>query len=152
MEKQLRELSFVVVNTGNAETGTMEIFFNFPVGVRIYDKRCVKQINNIEPDAPMIGSVFREFNSLNMMHYLSPGGGLNIPQLYCWDLTKCLSKQKIALTSQSLVHNVQRALKFKYPPYIDTAQCGSFAINWQICAAGSPAPIKGVLNVVIESD
>ncbi len=150
LETQLQELSFIVSNTGSAETGDMNIFFEFPEEVKLYNERSVKRMNDIEPQAPFVGMEFSEYGHGLAFQYVSPRGGLDIPQMKSWDLTKCLSKHSINADAESLIHNVKRSLKIKNSIYVDTKQCGNFAINWCICASGCVESIFGTLNVVIE--
>lgn len=152
LEEQVKELQFITYNGGSAETGNMNIFLEFPGNVRLYNRQSIKHMNDIKPVAPVIGCRFSEYGHGGEFRYAGPRGGLDIPQLYCWDLTKYLSQQKISVTSESLIHNVPRPLSISNSLYIDTKQCGSFAINWHICAAGCIDRISGILNVIIESD
>lgn len=153
LDKRLQELKFDIVNGGNSETGEMDIFLEFPQGVNLYNKNSYKYMNDIKPKAPHIGSCFNECGyGLDFSRYISPNGGLDIPQMRCWDLTKTLSNQCITSNTRTLIHNVRRKLDIEKSLYIDTVQCGNFQIKWCICAAGCPEYITGVLNVIIEDN
>ncbi len=152
MEAQLQELSFFVSNSGSAETGDMNIFFDFPEEVRLYDERSVKRMNDIEPQAPFVGMEFSEYGHGMAFNYVSPRGGLDIPQMESWDLTKCLPNSSVSVEAASLNHNVKRPLKIKHSLYVDTKQCGNFVIEWCICAAGCVKACSGTLNVIVESN
>ena len=153
LDKRLQELKFDIVNGGNSETGEMDIFLEFPQGVNLYNKNSYKYMNDIKPKAPHIGSCFNECGyGLDFSRYISPNGGLDIPQMRCWDLTKTLSNQCITSNTRTLIHNVRRKLDIEKSLYIDTLQCGNFQIKWCICAAGCPEYITGVLNVIIEDN
>ncbi len=150
LESQLQELTFLISNTGTAETGAMSIFFDFPDEVKLYNDKSVKWMNSIELKSPFVGVGFSEYGYGLNIPLASPYGGSNIPQMESWDLTKCLSRQSINTDAESLIHNVQQSLKIKNSLYVDTKQCGNFAINWCICAAGCVKPVYGTLNVIIE--
>lgn len=93
-------------------------------------------MNDIEPEVPLVGMEFSEYGNGLSFNYISPRGGLSIPQLESWDLTKYLPKHSINVNALNLVHNVQRSLKIKDALYVDTRQCGNFTIDWCICATG----------------
>ena len=153
LDKRLQELKFFVVNDGNSETGEMDIFLEFPQSVNLYNNNSYKYMNDIKPKAPNVGSCFNACGSgLDFSRYISPMGGLDIPKMKSWDLTKTLSNQRITSNTRTLIHNVRRKLDIEKSLYIDTAQCGNFSINWCICAAGCPEYITGVLNVIIEDN
>lgn len=61
LEGQLKELSFIISNSGNAETGEMNIFLAFPKHIQLYNERSVKYMNGIEPKALLL-----EWNLANM--------------------------------------------------------------------------------------
>ena len=131
----------------------MDIFLEFPQSVNLYNKYSCKYMNDIKPKAPNIGSCFNSCGyGLDFSRYISPMGGLDIPKMKSWDLTKTLSNQRITSNTRTLIHNVRRKLDIEKSLYIDTAQCGNFSINWCICAAGCPEYITGVLNVIIEDN
>lgn len=95
---------------------------------------------------------FSELSPGLEMRYISPHGGLNIPQIYCWDLTKYLHRQKIAVDAESLNPGVMRSLKIPDSLYVDAAQSGGFTVHWTVCAAGLPRPVSGNLEIIIEAD
>lgn len=152
LEKQMQKLYFVVRNDGAAETGRMNVFLDFPERVRLYNDRSKKSINDLKPEAPIIGTPFNELPIGFGMRYISPRGGLNIPQLYSWDLTKYLQRQKIAVDAESLNPGVMCSLKIPDSLYVDTAQSKTFSMCWTICAAGLPKPVSGTLEIIIEAD
>lgn len=95
------------------------------------------------------------FNELPIgfgMRYVSPRGGLNIPQIYCWDLTKCLQRQKVVVDAESLNPGVMRSLKIPDSLYVDAAQSGGFTVHWTVCAAALPRPVSGNIEIIIEAD
>lgn len=152
LEGQLKELSFIISNSGNAETGEMNIFLAFPKHIQLYNERSVKYMNGIEPKAPLVGMDFSEYGNGLAFSYIDPRGGLSIPQLKSWDLMKYLSKHSINVDASNLVHNVQRSLRIKNALYVDAMQCGNFTIDWRICAAGCVKSVSGTLSVIVESD
>lgn len=152
LEKQLQKLHFIVRNDGTAETGRLNVFLDFPESVRLYNDRSEKSINDIKPEAPHIGMSFNELPIGLGMRYISPRGGLNIPQIYCWDLTKYLKRNKIAVDEESLNPGIQCSLKIPDSLYVDTARSNAFSVRWTICAAGLPKPVSGNLEIIIESD
>lgn len=152
LEKQLQKLQFVVRNEGTAETGHMNVFLDFPESVRLYNDRSKKNINDIKPEAPIIGMPFNELPIGFGMRYISPRDGLNIPQIYCWDLTKCLQRQKVVVDAESLNPGVMRSLKIPDSLYVDAAQSGGFTVHWTVCAAALPRPVSGNIEIIIEAD
>ena len=152
LEGQLKELSFIISNSGSAETGEMNIFLNFPKHIQLYNERSVKYMNGIEPKAPLVGMDFSEYGNGLAFSYIDPRGGLSIPKLKSWDLMKYLSKHSINVDASNLVHNVQRSLRIKNALYVDAMQCGNFTIDWCICAAGCVKSVSGTLSVIVESD
>ena len=152
LEGQLKELSFIISNSGSAETGEMNIFLAFPKHIQLYNERSVKYMNGIEPKAPLVGMEFSEYGNGLAFSYIDPRGGLSIPQLKSWDLMKYLSKHSINVDASNLVHNVQRSLRIKNALYVDAMQCGNFTIDWCICAAGCVKSVSGTLSVIVESD
>ena len=152
LEGQLKELSFIISNSGSAETGEMNIFLDFPKHIQLYNERSVKYMNGIEPKVPLVGMEFSEYGNGLAFSYIDPRGGLSIPQLKSWDLMKYLSKHSINVDASNLVHNVQRSLRIKNALYVDAMQCGNFTIDWCICAAGCVKSVSGTLSVIVESD
>ncbi len=151
LANELEELQFIVKNDGNTETGTMNIALRLPDDVMFYNENSVRRMNDIEPEAPtIIGDKFREFGRGLGLNLISPYGGLDIPQMKCWDLTKPSTQLNFNISTDSLVHGVKRRLNIKHSLYVNTKQCGNFAIDWCICAAGCVKPISGTLNVIIE--
>ena len=129
-----------------------EKYYSFKLESESLDKR-LQELKDIKPKAPNVGSCFNACGSgLDFSRYISPMGGLDIPKMKSWDLTKTLSNQRITSNTRTLIHNVRRKLDIEKSLYIDTAQCGNFSINWCICAAGCPEYITGVLNVIIEDN
>ena len=147
LEGQLKELSFIISNSGSAETGEMNIFLAFPKHIQLYNERSVKYMNGIEPKAPLVGMEFSEYGNGLAFSYIDPRGGLK-----SWDLMKYLSKHSINVDASNLVHNVQRSLRIKNALYVDAMQCGNFTIDWRICAAGCVKSVSGTLSVIVESD
>ncbi len=151
LANELEELQFFVKNDGNMETGTMNIVLRLPDDVLFYNENSVNHMNDIKPEAPtLIGDKFREFGRGFGLNLINPHGGLDIPQMKCWDLTKPSSQLNVDISTDSLVHGVKRRLNIKHSLYVNTKQCGNFAINWCICAAGCVKPVYGTLNVIIE--
>ncbi len=151
LANELEELQFIVKNDGNTETGTMNIALRLPDDVMFYNENSVRRMNGIEPEAPtIIGDKFREFGRGLGLNLISPYAGLDIPQMKCWDLTKPSTRLNFNISTDSLVHGVKRRLNIKHSLYVNTKQCGNFAIHWCICAAGCIESISGTLNVIIE--
>lgn len=72
LEGQLKELSFIISNSGSAETGEMNIFLAFPKHIQLYNERSVKYMNGIEPKAPLVGMEFSEYGNGLAFSYIDP--------------------------------------------------------------------------------
>lgn len=142
LDKQIQELKFFIHNKGTSETGSMNIFLEFPENIKLYNSESYTLVNYKEPEKPRLGIAktpkfsFMDYNDTLCMKL--------------WDLEKSLQSSNFSINANSLIHNVICKLDINNSVYIDTEQCGNFSIKWCICSANCIEPSSGILNVIIE--
>ena len=150
LDERFRELSFGISNDGNAQTGDMNVFIEFPEHINLYNRDSKISIDNIAPVKPTSYGLDRKFlRSMEVENYLRPFGN-GIPQIYCWDTEHPIKKREFKFKYSNLNHGMIRYLDIKDSIYIDIGSCDSFNIRWGIIDSKLIEPIEGILHVIIE--
>ena len=150
LDERFRELSFGISNDGNAQTGDMNVFIEFPEHINLYNRDIKISIDNIAPVKPTSYGLDRKFlRSMEVENYLRPFGN-GIPQIYCWDTEHPIKKREFKFKYSNLNHGMIRYLDIKDSIYIDIGSCDSFNIRWGIIDSKLIEPIEGILHVIIE--
>ena len=130
LDERFRELSFGISNDGNAQTGDMNVFIEFPEHINLYNRDSKISIDNIAPVKPTSYGLDRKFlRSMEVENYLRPFGN-GIPQIYCWDTEHPIKKREFKFKYSNLNHGMIRYLDIKDSIYIDIGSCDSFNIRW----------------------
>lgn len=150
LNERFRELTFGISNDGNAQTGDMNVFIEFPEHINLYNRDSKISIDDIAPVKPTSYGLDRKFlRSMEVENYLRPFGN-GIPQIYCWDTEHPIKKREFKFKYSNLNHGMIRYLDIKNSIYIDTGSCDSFNIRWGIIDSKLIEPIEGILHVIIE--
>lgn len=150
LDERFRELSFGISNDGNAQTGDMNVFIEFPEHINLYNRDSKISIDDIAPVKPTSYGLDRKFlRSMEVENYLRPFGN-GIPQIYCWDTEHPIKKREFKFKYSNLNHGMIRYLDIKDSIYIDIGSCDSFNIRWGIIDSKLIEPIEGILHVIIE--
>lgn len=148
--EQLKELKFILSNTGNAQTGDMNIFISIPKNIKLYsNKSKIKRIKSI-PVPPLKNGLNRKV--LQVTENIQPlGNYLQRPNYeYCWELSMTLTNNEFSFGESKLNHTLHKSLRIENSLFINTLSCGNFSIDWYIIDSALPKPISGKLNVIIE--
>lgn len=147
---RFKELSFGILNDGNAQTGDMNVFIEFPENINLYNRDSKISIDDIAPVKPTSYGLDRKFlRSMEVEKYLRPFGN-GIPQIYRWDINQTIGKREFQFRYSNLNHNMIHYLDIKKSIYIDLGNCNNFCIRWCIIDSVLIEPVKGTLNVIIE--
>lgn len=148
--EQLKELKFILSNTGNAQTGDLNIFISIPKNIKLYsNKSKIKRIKSI-PVPPLKNGLNRKV--LQVTENIQPlGSYLQRPNYeYCWELSMTLTNNEFSFGESKLNHTLHKSLRIENSLFINTLSCGNFSIDWYIIDSALPKPISGKLNVIIE--
>ena len=150
LNERFKELSFGILNDGNAQTGDMNVFIEFPEDINLYNRDSKISIDDIAPVKPTSYGLDRKFlRSMEVEKYLRPFGN-GIPQIYRWDIEQPIEKREFKFQYSNLNHNMIYYLDIKKSIYIDLENCNNFCIRWCIIDSELIDPVKGTLNVIIE--
>ena len=156
---QVFELKFIISNDGNAPTGDLEIFINFPKKVNVYDSTSQKAVDldtpPIKPEQPsimrsllMTREMRKQFQVSRSQMSLSPFRYVDDrPKI--WDLDETVERE-YHFSREPLPQTLYYGNFFDNGTYVDLMQCGNFEIDYTIVDTSLPKPIKGVLNFIIE--
>lgn len=138
LQRRMKRLSVILVNSGTAATGKMNVFMDVPPGVKLYYKERKKRV---EYDAPTTPSYYPELSSISMA---SPFYGYSQPIIEMWDLEGYEKDKELRQSLESLTHGLQYEV-FEF--YVDSANCINFQMKWIIVDAALIEPVSGQLNV-----
>ncbi len=142
----LVKLKFIITNTGTAQTGKMNIFINFPGGVKLYNEKSkIKKILH-KPLKPKLKPFYHSPIAIPNIDF-----GYRPNYEYCWDLEKEIKKRKFSFEIPELNHSMKRTLDIDDSIYVDIRQCGNFDIDWTIIDSSLPKAVMGKLKVIINS-
>jgi rRNA-processing protein FCF1 len=145
-----KKISLKISNDGNAATGNMNIFINFPENVKLYDlksktKRIMEQ--PFKPQKNLSGmsrdiqrSLIRPVFSTPIQNYR-----------YFWDISNTI-KNELTIQFANLNLKLSCDLEIENSLIINTSECGNFNIKWRIHDSELPEPVEGTLSIVIDSD
>ncbi len=151
LDERFKEIKFYLINEGNAQTGDMDIFIEFPNDINLYHKKSQKSIYDIPPIKPQNSIINRNLLcSFEKEKIYNPLLGGSIPQIYSWDINDTIKCNKFKFNESRLNHNIKLFLNRKDSIYIDTGNCHNFKIKWVIVDSKIVPPVEGVLNVIIE--
>jgi len=135
LQHRMKKISVAVYNGGNASTGKMNVFVEFPESIEFYSKVSKKKVEYEEPTTPSyhpgltkIPSIFGEYK----------------PQIEMWDMESSLDVVEITKKVEPLNHILQQGL---FTLYVDSATCPNFKLKWMLVDAALPDAVEGELNV-----
>ncbi len=146
--EQLKELKFTLSNTGNAQTGDMNIFINIPQNIKLYSKKSkIKRIKSVLVPPQKNGlnrKVLQATANIQPLESYLPN------YEYCWDLNNRLTNNEFLFDESKLNHTLHKNLNIEDSLFIDTLSCRNFSIDWYIIDSALPKPVEGQLKVIIE--
>lgn len=141
-ELSFKELRFFIENSGTASSGKINIELHFPSEITLYGKPIT--IRYDKPFEPQLG--YR--GDLNSIAQLSLYGHPKQEKTKIWNNDSILNNCIIRLEYENLNHHMSGLIKQGI--WIDTSNCDSFSIEWQVIDSENPNVFKGKLNVVIK--
>lgn len=160
LTSRMHELNFILSNDGNAPTGELNIFIDFPKQIKLYDRNSKQYFDEtippVKPSPPScVPQIFDRSHRKSLQIQGRFGFGLtpfgyvdNRPKI--WDLEKCIKKYRYHVIKKPLSQSLYYNITLSDGIYIDLMQCGNFAIEYSIVDTSLPKPITGKLSVVVE--
>lgn len=136
-ERRMKRVSIMLVNSGTASTGKMNVFVEVPSGVKLYEEGSRKKVTYDEPSTPNYYGMYT-IPSFNLMT------GFYKPSVEMWNMDDFIRAREMKKVFEPLTHNLQQeAFAF----FVDSATCPNFKMMWIIADAALSDPMQGVLNV-----
>ena len=140
-ELSFKELAFYIENSGTASSGKINIELRFPLEINLYGKP--KTIRYNKPSEPQLGYS----GYLQSFAQLSLYGHPQQDKTKIWNNDCIINNHIIRLEYESLNHHMSGLINQSI--WIDTSNCDSFSIEWQLIDSENPNVFKGKLNVII---
>lgn len=142
LREQMRELTFKIVNKGTAMSGEMLVCIQLPDDVAVYNKKCHKKIEVVEPHEPEFPTIYGAigFSDFCMVRPRS---------IVAWNVEAPLQKNKFHVKRRNLIHGTEAPLDFDDGIFINVKEPREFVIKWQIADSESIRPFHGELTVRI---
>ena len=148
LDERMFELSFSLGNEGTDETGNVNIFVQFPSGIKLYTDKSKKKVDIDKPMTPPAYSPFFDPRLKESMQlYSSPHKGNYVKM---WNLAADTSKREFTYKTSAVNHHVVHSLEDLDGLYIDKETCGYFQIQYHIIDSKHIDRIDGIINVVVE--
>lgn len=140
------EVNLLIHNNGNKPAEDLDIFIQFPEGLKIINKNRIKQIAKTKPKLPE-----RPKPSPIDISYMStyfPQSNLN---KYSYDVDYLINKNnEIHFHTKTLKHNQTCDIDSIYVVYDDIDYAQAFQITYKIQVSNLSKQIDGVLNINFE--
>lgn len=139
-------LSFEVTNTGNAKSGMLGLYLDFPRNIKIYskNKRAQYPFKRIQP--PILKSTM-VFPSLLLA---LPQRVTSDDTISAWNLDKPIEiVNRFFFKLDPIIHNMppEEVIKNEFYIYLGAEQ--EFEIKWELCDELSPNTEEGVLKISV---
>lgn len=107
LDERFQEIKLCLINEGNAQTGDMNIFIEFPDEINLYGNKSKESIDNIPPIKPKYSVIDRNLlRSLEKQKFFNPLGGGSVPQIYCWDINDTIKYNRFKFKESQLNHKI----------------------------------------------
>ena len=140
-ELSFKKLPFYIENSGNASSGKINIELRFPSEITLYGKP--KTIHYNKPSEPQLGY----YGNLQSIAQISLYGHPQQEEMKIWNNDCIINNHIIRLEYGSLNHHMSGLINQSI--WIDTSNCDSFSIEWQLIDSENPNVFRGKLNVII---
>lgn len=150
LDERMYELSFSLSNEGTDETGNVDVFVEFPAGLKLYNNESNMKVDVDKPQLPPPYRPFYDPRLNEAFRNLSPASNSMVGYINMWNLGADISEKDFAYKASHVNHHVVHNLCDGGVLYIDKENCGNFKIEYHIIDSKHKDRIDGVINVVIE--